>query len=229
MALRQEVLLYNPAEEAVADAMMVTQAKMLLEPLKQGGISSVNIGAMLGNISHGICGKASIYALAYLAKMYVYLFDYMFLIQARLTAERDFYKAGLLQHVLFAVRDKGGMWFAGSPANHNSDVPKDENSMTRIIRGNTLAEIISVIEKKEGGLWPSADFIEAQIPTYYGHPKIYEISKDGKNKKSLEVCIASYDASGQKFFQSDPLPIPKELKFKPDLPFISNVQLMLWR
>lgn len=224
MAFKQEVLVYNPAEEAVADAMMATQSKILLGPLEQCKSSCVNIEALLANLSHAICDKASLYALAYLTEKYSSLFGCMFLMQASRTPKRDFLKAGMLHHAFFAVKDNGGMWFAGSPANHNPDIPKDKNPMTKIIRGSSLVEVISVIEKEEGGIWPTADFIEAQMPAYYGRPRIYR----GNEKRLHQVCVASYNASGQKFFQSDPLTIPEELKFE-NLPAIDNVQIILWR
>lgn len=210
MPYSTESHIYCPAEEAVADAMMVTQAEIMLPLVGNNHYSTEDFEIMLRDNSKNLCGRASIFALAYLSQKYTNLYDYMIIMASFKSYERLFKNRALNHHAFFLTKDKEGTWYATSPANHNPEAAGGQSPMTKIIKDRSLASIISTIEKHEGGMWPDADFIEHNLRKHYAAPKVLK----GPDSY-LEVCIVEYRNTDFAFYRSNPnnpLMIPKELR-----------------
>ncbi len=168
----------------MVSAMMATQAQMLKSAIEHPSLypsSYITNGnshervyqleEMLRNISEGKCGRASTHSLFILCSKYADLFDVMLLLASyRDNHSSEFHDKNIEHHALFLVRDTTGIWHAGSPANHR--IGSSDSPLTKIISSRNLEEVISEISKSEGGLWPSADFINQAIGNGYKRPFI---------------------------------------------------------
>lgn len=140
------------------------------------------------------CKDSSIYAIDYLNGKHGGLFSHLLLLEAhrneavpfKSNSDYDF-------HTYFLARDKEGIWYAGSPANHT--IGGRNSPLTTVFSSESLDEILSLIRQKDGGDWPSAQYVERVLQESYTPPspvntsriKLFTISKeDGAEQEMTE-------------------------------------------
>ena len=124
------------------------------------------------------CGYASSMTLLALWREHSDLFDVMTILYSASVEEKpesQFQDHGehgqYIDHELFLVCDKNGVWYAGSPSNYIED-SKLPNPITNVYQSSDLNELLDQITKAEGGLWPSKKFIELQAKSNCLFPHI---------------------------------------------------------
>lgn len=175
--------------EAVADAMMVAQAEMvspvIINPEKYLAKGADNTGQMeklVADASSGMCEAASVYSLYFLAQRYPQEFDYMAILKTwdNYRRPKGKLKNGLGKwHTYFIVKDKKGIWYAASPANHTPN--RKSSSLTRIYKSIEPQQIVNKIEKVDGGEWPTGDFIRQSLESgKYTSPSLGKSTLNGQ-------------------------------------------------
>jgi hypothetical protein len=87
------------------------------------------------------------------------LFDSMILVSTELIDDDSWLKTEANQwfHTYFLVKDKDGMWYAGSPANNG--VNKDKQYATTIIHGRNLGEVLEIMSERDKAHFPAESFV----------------------------------------------------------------------
>lgn len=163
--LTERELPYNPASFAVADAMMVAQIKMAEEKLPNFPQLTANAytadqrenirEAILVNATRNECCYATSLVITFLHNKYSDLFSGIILLQAVDAAGTLFDGRG--EHHNFLLKDKTGVWYSGSPANHTTSDPNSR--LTSLHVEDDLDELLYAIKKRDGGLWPTEEKI----------------------------------------------------------------------
>lgn len=169
---------HNSAEiyiphEAVADAMLVAQGILVDHYMRSTGmkysksdISRDSLKLMHFLATEGHCTTASKISLTFLYGKYKDFFDRMTLLTSHDDQER--FRENWGMHQYFLVRDTGGTWYAGSPANHSllqkNDRKSDTTSnLSTLIVSKDLSEVLKQIQNNDGGNWPSVEFVEGVL------------------------------------------------------------------
>lgn len=101
-------------------------------------------------------------ALWYLADNYSEQFDWLLIISTSVDSPAHRFRSSVWQyHSYFLACDKTGQWFAASPANY--DPKEDFDRLKNFFTGTNLTDVITQIQKLDGGEWPAASFIEEMI------------------------------------------------------------------
>lgn len=154
----------DQAAYAVADAMMVAQAELLLEPLSSWHdfYDEEELGIFVDLRTDGHCRKSSYYAIDYIIENHKSLFRSASILEAYREV-KVLKRSDWPFHTYFLLQDAKNTWYAGSPANYIVKEPENNQRLTRVISSPDLVEVISRIEDVEGGLWPSVDLITRTI------------------------------------------------------------------
>lgn len=154
---------FNPAAYAVADAMMMVQAAFMLGTTSRikgyrfQEEQDLTMDKKLQNVSAGNCESACLEAIRYLNEKHRGLFQNMAMLRS-FGNLRDAFGLEMTFHDNFLVKDKTGIWHAGSPANHTA---RDEKSrMTRIVSSHNLQDVLDKLREYDKAELPTAGFIE---------------------------------------------------------------------
>jgi hypothetical protein len=183
-----EAPVVDTAAEAVGDAMMAAQAQLMSEVtanpekyFKPGIDPQRRTETILQVLSSGMCEAASIYSLYFLSQKYPEEFESLGIIKT--FSDKNGTDGKLKQafdeyHAYFIAKDKKGVWYAGSPANYDSD--QTDSALTRVFKSPYPEEIIKRIIEHDGGIWPTGDFIEQAFSgPAYSRPFVGKSQKYG--------------------------------------------------
>ncbi|MBP9718989.1 MAG: hypothetical protein KBD46_00830 [Candidatus Levybacteria bacterium] len=162
---------YVPSQEAVADAVLMSQAHLLLKSTVD--YSSYDSETALEKATNDKCAKAAVYSLYYLYKNYSYLFPKMAILGTNSVNFSRYPESSPLRndwehHKYFLVQDTSGMWFTASPGNYSKENPE----YTKPFASKNLSKIMHHIESRDGGVWPSAKFLDMSLSQNYNAPTI---------------------------------------------------------
>lgn len=183
------------AAEAVADAMMVAQSKLISavmdnpdEHFIKGFDSARQLEELLKVGTNSMCEVGSAYAFNFLAQKYPKQFPSMGLLR---TFDNYNKPKGKLKdrssefHTYFIVKDTKGVWYAGSPSSHT---PQETSSaLTRIISSADPQDIINKIEELDGGEWPNGQFISQSFKN-----KDYAPPSFGRGNDDKEIVLNTF-------------------------------------
>jgi hypothetical protein len=170
-----------PPAYAVADTMMHTQ--FIFTRRLMGANSSataVDLEKELKEKSRGKCNMGVLNFLLDLHLNYPDLFE-VGMVLHRTEEPETIINSPWLDHTYFVIKDNQGVWYAGSPANHQEYNLR--NPMTTVLQAQTLEGIIGAIQKEDRGHWPRADKIAFFMNKHYFNPEIIE----RKGKKIFRV------------------------------------------
>lgn len=170
------------AESLAADAMIVaysTEVQRYVAGAKFGPLSespvenmaSSVVGSYVESATRNRCRDYSIRALAFLTQKSPSLFSQMFLLESWSNGKNPFKNGNFGYHTYFVVRDVGGRYYAGSPANHSTAYTRslekpgrttsEKSPLEDVLISDSLQDIIDAIEDRDGGSWPLAADVEA--------------------------------------------------------------------
>lgn len=170
----------NPASYAVADAMMVVQARFMTSPPRWTR-SAEDLDKALEKKSHAECEAACARAISYLALKHASLFQAVGIMRTFPDDLRDVRGIPMVFHDNFIALDTSNIWYAGSPANHKAGVA--ETRMTNVISSSSLPEVLKELKEQDKAEQPTPELISRVfVHDDFRMPRQDERSKSKKLK-----------------------------------------------
>ena len=142
-------------EEAFADAMLYAQAILVREERNRAK-EILTPSELLEDATNAGCEYSTRLAATYLNTKYRDLFSGIILLKTHCYPRGELVNDWIMHQVLL-VQAKDGTYYSGSPANYDKE--EKINRLTRVHKTDSLEEIVSSIQREDGGTWPSPDSI----------------------------------------------------------------------
>jgi hypothetical protein len=158
------------ARGAVADSMLAAQYQFV-EYLQYRRLRPVEpVADILERRSRLGCLEGSASVIRHLAEKHDEKFDRLMIMTSRVDEGFAFdANPDWGGHAYFLARSNAGEWFAGSPANYR--MTPESRHMTTVVSDPSLPAVLSGIARIDGGVWPTADFIEDAARAHYLKPR----------------------------------------------------------
>jgi hypothetical protein len=162
--------------DLVADAMIKTYFKLFRNfGRDKKNSSQKNITIIFEQATDGMCYYASAETIRSLAILSPDSFENMLIITSSEIPETSpLHNEVSDYHSYFLIKDKGGEWYAASPANYNIKIggKKNPSYATTIFHDQNLGNVLAKIQERDGIDFPDEDEIYEELKISRGFNKI---------------------------------------------------------
>lgn len=137
--------------EAVADAMMVAQARFIHAAVDNNN-SQMDFDMAMNKASRGTCATSSFAVLRHIFENYRGLFNVGVFLEGEQTYDFPY-------HTVFMMQGIDSRWYAGSPGNNTNRL----NRFKLLYESDNMEDIVDRLQEDEGGFWPPTQTIRESI------------------------------------------------------------------